>query len=84
MEQVLGVRLEVAAAELARPRDHDPVVGDDLDAGRAQVAEQRLAAAVDLAADRIDRQPDLDALRDLGGQRVEERRRRCRPACSRR
>ena len=74
MEQVLGVRFEVAAAELTGPRDDDPVVGDDLDAGRAQVAEQRLAAQIDLAADRIDRQPDLDARRDLGGQRVQEQR----------
>ena len=49
-------------------------MGDDLDAGRAQVAEQRLAAQIDLAADRIDRQPDLDARRDLGRQRVEEHR----------
>ena len=68
------MRFEVAAAELTGPRDHDPVVGDDLDAGRAQVAEERLAAQIDLAADRIDRQPDLDARRDLGGQRVEEHR----------
>ena len=40
-------------------------MGDDLDAGLAQPAEQVLAPEVDLAADGIDRQPDLDAGRDL-------------------
>ena len=37
-------------------------------------AEERPAAEVDLAADGIDRQADLDALADLGDQRIEERR----------
>ena len=47
-------------------------MGDDLDAGLAQLAEQVLAAEVHLAADGIDRQPDLDALGDLGRQGLEE------------
>ena len=41
---------------------------DDLDAGLAQAAEEVLAPEVDLAADGIDRQPDLDARCGLGGE----------------
>ena len=64
MEQVLGVRLERAGTRGRRSADDDdPVVGDDLDARLAQPAEQVLAAEVDLAADGVDRQPDLDACR---------------------
>jgi len=73
MEQILRVGLEPATAELTGSGDDDPVVRDDLDPGLAQLAEQRLAAEIDLAPDRIDGQPDLDALRHLGRQRLEER-----------
>ena len=66
--------LEVLRPGDPGPQDHDPVVGDDLDPGLAQLAEEVLAAEVDLAADGIDRQPDLDARGDLGRQRLEERR----------
>ena len=48
-------------------------MGDDLDAGLAQPAEEVLAPEVDLAADGIDRQPDLDAGRRLLGEGRQER-----------
>ena len=72
VEQVLATRPERAVREVAGPDDGDPVLGHDLDARREQPPEQVLAAEVDLAADGVDRQSDLDAGRDPVGQRGQE------------
>ena len=73
MEQVLARAAGTSAAPRSPDRDDDdPVVGDDLDAGLAQSAEEVLAPEVDLAADGIDRQPDLDARGHLRRQRGQE------------
>ena len=72
MEQVFAVRLVRPGAQVAGAHDDDPVVGDDLDAGLAQSAEEVLAPEVDLAADGIDGQADLDARGRLRRQRGQE------------
>jgi len=66
------MRLELPAAELARAQDDDAVVGDDLDACLTQAPEQVLAPEVDLAADGVDGQADLDARGHLRRQRGQE------------
>ena len=74
MERVLE-REWPARATPTGPRRHDDdaVVGHDLDPGGDEVVEELPAAHVHLAADRVDLQPDLDALAHLGRQRLEER-----------
>ena len=69
MQEVVPVTRQLAVAELAGPHRRDALVRHDLDAGGSEIAEQPPAAAVDLAADRVDDQPNLDAFRDLGGER---------------
>ena len=85
MEQVLGVRVEAAAAELAGANDDDPVVGDDLDAGLAQVGGRAslLPKSTSLPMASTARRTSTP-LATLAASAVEERRRRCRPPCSRR
>ena len=72
VEQIPAVQLERARAQGLGADDHDPVVGDDLDARLAQSPIEVLAAEIDLAADGVDRQADLDAGRDLVGEGGQE------------
>ena len=61
MQQVFSVGVVRPGAQVAGAHDDDPIVGDDLDTGLTQSAEEVLAPEVDLAADCIDGQSDLDA-----------------------
>ena len=72
VQGVLEAHRRASRAQRTLADDHDAVVGHDLDAGRDEVGEERLAADVDLAADGVDLEPDLDALPHLRGERVAE------------
>ena len=74
VHEVVHVPVEPPRAEQAVAIGHEPVVGDDRDAGRRQLGVQGLRVEVDLAADRVDGQPDLDAGLRPGDQGIAERR----------
>ncbi len=72
MQRVLEMEAEAAVTQRSAPHDEEAVMRDDLDPGGDEIAEQVLAAQVDLAADRVDLEQDLDALGDLRGQPFQE------------
>ena len=84
VHEVVHVPVEAPGAQQAVAIRHEAVVGDDRDAGRRQLGVQRLRVEVDLAADGIDHEPDLDAGLRPGRPGHRGTSSRSRPAGSRR